>query len=69
MGFSPLIVAVAIVWGRMTSSLGNGGGITTSHRGGRLGQERFDLGNPLRTESGVGNLGFEVLFEFCIFLI
>ena len=47
----------------------NGGGITVSHRGGRLGQERFDLGNPLRTESGVGNLGFEVLFEFCIFLI
>ena len=69
MGFSPLIVAVAIVWGRMTSSPGNGGGITVSHRGGRLGQERFDLGNLLRTESGVGNLGSEVSFEFCIFLI
>ena len=47
----------------------NGGGITVSHRGGRLGQERFDLGNPLRTKSGVGNLGSEVSFEFCIFLI
>ena len=69
MGFSPLIVAIAIVWGRMTSSVGNGGGITVSHRGGRLGQERFDLGNPLRTKSGVGNLGSEVSFEFCIFLI
>ena len=69
MGFSPLIIGIAIVWGRMTSSVGNGGGITASHRGGRLVQERFDLGNPLRIESGVGNLGSEVLFEFSIFLI
>ena len=69
MGFSPLIVAVAIMWGRMTLSPSNGGAIMVSHRGGRLGQERFDLGNPLRTKSGVGNLGSEVSFEFCIFLI
>ena len=69
MGFSPLIVAVAIMWGRMTLSPSNGGGITASHRGGRLGQERFDLGNPLRTKSSVGNLGSEVSFKFCIFLI
>ena len=34
MGFSPLVAAVAIVWGRMTLSLGNGGGITASHKGG-----------------------------------
>ena len=58
MGFSPLVIAVAIAWGRMTSLPGNGDSIMASHGGGRQGQKRFDLGNPLRIGSSVGNLGF-----------